>query len=234
MTSRVTQPVSALPSLDSAQLDAELARHPAAERVIWLRTELLETRRQVVIEQANVQRLADELMLANQRIEQLAMTDALTSLPNRRYAIDRLGRALSVSMRYARPLSIILVDVFGTAEVNAAHGQAAGDAVIRACAAALRSEVRVSDDVARFDGDAFLVICHETSLGAAAVVAERLLIRINNLQVPLGADAWSGVAHAGLVDHGVRLNSAEAMLQAVTDAASVAKTRGQPLVTTTG
>jgi diguanylate cyclase (GGDEF)-like protein len=88
--------------------------------------------------------------------------DSLTGLVNRRYAERRLDEALAAARRTRRPLVLALADVDHFKEVNDTYGHAAGDAVLRGIASALRGTFRSSDVIARFGGDEFLILMPES------------------------------------------------------------------------
>lgn len=96
--------------------------------------------------------------LAEERLAELAVTDALTGLPNRRALDDQLAGALARARRRGEPLALLFMDLDRFKAVNDAHGHAAGDAVLREFARRLRSVVRESDGVARLAGDEFVVL----------------------------------------------------------------------------
>jgi len=75
--------------------------------------------------------LASELAVNNRRLQQAAMTDFLTGLPNRRYAFDRPGPGVGGSQRRNSSLSCIVIDVDHFKSVNDNHGHDAGDALLR-------------------------------------------------------------------------------------------------------
>src|ERR687883_581161 len=74
----------------------------------------------------------DELRARNAQLERLVSTDLLTGLFNRAAVVDQLRALVSRSQRHGTPLSVVLLDVDGIGDVNARHGDAAGDAVLRA------------------------------------------------------------------------------------------------------
>jgi diguanylate cyclase (GGDEF)-like protein len=116
-----------------------------------------------------------ELRSTAQRWETLARTDALTGLANRRAAEERLQQETERAIRYSRPLTVLIADVDGFKAINDRHGHPAGDSVLRELATRLGRVVRVSDLLARWGGDEFLMICPETDAEAAAQVADRLV-----------------------------------------------------------
>ena len=109
------------------------------------------------------------------RWEQLARTDGLTGLANRRALEERLDAEIARSRRGGHPLAVLMADLDGLKAINDSHGHNAGDAVLRATAGRVRHAVRRSDIAGRWGGDEFLVICPETGEDAAARVADKLI-----------------------------------------------------------
>lgn len=107
-------------------------------------------------------------------MQALAVTDALTGLPNRRALTELLTAQMALSYRGEQTLSVVLIDVDHFKQVNDRHGHAVGDAVLVQLGEVLQSQVRVSDRVGRWGGEEFLVVAPATTLWAAADVAERI------------------------------------------------------------
>lgn len=129
--------------------------------------------------ETEVRSLAAELALNNRRLQQAAMTDALTGLPNRRSALDRLEQAWAGSRSRGIPLSCIVVDVKELILVNESCGHEAGDALLCHVADVLRQSARQRDAVCRVGDQKFCVICTNASFAAACMVAERLRTAIS-------------------------------------------------------
>jgi len=92
------------------------------------------------------------------RLDELAFTDALTSLPNRVLLHDRLKQMIADAERYHRAFAVHFLDLDGFKEINDTFGHAAGDAVLVEVARRLRFAVRDSDTVSRLGGDEFVVV----------------------------------------------------------------------------
>jgi two-component system cell cycle response regulator len=110
----------------------------------------------------------------NRRLEELATTDALTRLLNRRALLDRISVEVDRARRFKSHLSLLMVDIDHFKSINDRHGHLAGDAVLRQLAALLASLARTIDVVARYGGEEFVVILPETMLDGAITFAERL------------------------------------------------------------
>ncbi len=106
---------------------------------------------------------------------QLAITDPLTGLHNRRYLLEQLEIEHERFRRYGVPFSLIMLDVDHFKHYNDAHGHPAGDAALRELAQRLLNCVRRLDTVARYGGEEFAVLLPATDLAAAGRTAERIL-----------------------------------------------------------
>lgn len=104
------------------------------------------------------ERLVDQLQRANSGLQTQALTDALTSLPNRRALMMELTRLTSLAQRTGRWLMAGAIDLDGFKQINDGHGPATGDAFLRSVAARLLAVLRKGDVLARMDSDEFLVV----------------------------------------------------------------------------
>ena len=141
-----------------------------------------------------------ELSTTLAKLQQIAVTDSLTGLLNRRALYDVLRHELVRGRRYGHPLAVIVFDVDHFKSVNDRHGHAAGDEVLRHVAAIAAKVIRGSDTVARYGGEEFVVIAPETDLPRALLLAERLrnalrasAITLEN-DTPVSVTASFGVA----------------------------------------
>ena len=128
-------------------------------------------------------------------LRQLATTDPLTNLLNRRAIENRLESEWQRARRYGLPLSLLMIDLDGFKRVNDLGGHAAGDRVLRAAATAIRSTLRGSDYGARWGGDEFMILAPHTTRNAAAQLAERVSRRIgqHGWTDPLATTASIGI-----------------------------------------
>jgi two-component system cell cycle response regulator len=118
--------------------------------------------------------LTDQLQEANAKLAQLAVTDPLTGLHNRRSLYAQLDREFCRAQRYGRPFSVIMLDVDHFKAVNDTHGHQQGDRVLRVVADVLRTTIRASDLGGRFGGEEFMVLLPETGRDTVGIIAERL------------------------------------------------------------
>jgi diguanylate cyclase (GGDEF)-like protein len=116
--------------------------------------------------------LRDELARRNAELEELARTDVLTGLANRRHADEVLRATIASARRHHRTLCAVLVDIDRFKAINDTHGHAAGDAVLREIAARLLAGLREEDLAARWGGEEFLLLLPDSP--DASIVCERL------------------------------------------------------------
>jgi len=147
-----------------------------------------------VEDQAIFHALTDELTVALRHARMLeesmrmAITDPLTGLYNYRFTQDVLRKRLSEARRRKRPLSVVMVDVDDLHAVNDRYGREFGDQVLRQFGQVLASSVRISDIVARYGGDEFVVLLPETQLSDAVMLAERMGAKIAEAEWPNDAE----------------------------------------------
>src|SRR6059036_3610560 len=113
-----------------------------------------------------------------QRLEKLALTDALTGCMNRRALAEALFQELDRARRYNLALTILLADIDRFKSINDTRGHIAGDSVLRQIGELLRREARSVDIVARYGGEEFVIVMPETAPHGAAIFAERLRRRV--------------------------------------------------------
>jgi diguanylate cyclase (GGDEF)-like protein/PAS domain S-box-containing protein len=121
---------------------------------------------------------------ANAKLTELATTDHLTSLWNRRAFLEQLDIQLEQSVRSARPMSVLILDVDDFKPYNDRYGHLAGDEILRGAARVLRDRARRSDFIARIGGEEFGVILHEADRTGAVKLAEHLRAAVESQQWP--------------------------------------------------
>jgi diguanylate cyclase (GGDEF)-like protein/PAS domain S-box-containing protein len=115
---------------------------------------------------------------------EMASTDSLTSLWNRRAFLEQLTIQLDQAVRSGQPISVLLVDVDHFKSYNDSYGHLAGDEVLKGVAGVLRAKARQSDYVARIGGEEFGVILPETDRSGSVQLAERFRIAIDDESWP--------------------------------------------------
>jgi diguanylate cyclase (GGDEF)-like protein len=131
--------------------------------------------------------LANDIQIAKGRIRSLSETDELTGLYNMR-AFSRIHkREHDKSVRYARPYSVLLLDMDSLKAINDEHGHDAGNRAIVLAANVITRLIRNTDVAARYGGDEFIVILAETDTAAAAEVGQRIRNSVQKTTLNFGA-----------------------------------------------
>lgn len=118
--------------------------------------------------------IEEKIRRLNDGLRQLAITDYLTNLYNRRYFMQRGAEEFKRSMRNKQPLSLLMLDVDHFKNVNDTYGHEAGDMALQQVAAVLKFNLRETDILGRIGGEEFAVLLPDTKLDAAAMLAERI------------------------------------------------------------
>lgn len=109
-----------------------------------------------------------------QRMQRIAWTDSLTGLYNRHFFNEMLPREIERAARYGNQLSVLLMDIDGFKKYNDTYGHLKGDAVLKTIGRVFSTQLRISDTIARYGGDEFVVILPETSRRKAIAIASRI------------------------------------------------------------
>ena len=115
-----------------------------------------------------------ENVISNEMLKYIGLTDSLTGVYNRRYIDRRLVEEIARARRQSYRISFMYIDVDHFKKVNDTVGHQAGDDVLREVAARIKMELRLSDALARFGGEEFVVLLIDADLQAAAMVADRI------------------------------------------------------------
>jgi hemerythrin len=169
---------------------------------------------------------------ANQQLEDLANTDTLTGLPNRRYALRSFAVEWDIAARDGTPLACMMVDADNFKQINDTQGHDAGDAVLRALSTQLQHAVRNDDIVCRLGGDEFLIICAGTPLDGALKLAESIRQEVAALRVPAGAGEWRGSISVGVAARTDAMKGLEDLMKTADLGVYAAKRNGRNCVAT--
>lgn len=188
--------------------------------------------RELEHEREELRRFAAELSISNRRLQEAAMTDALTGFPNRRYLNERLQMEWSSALRHKRALSLITIDVDHFKSINDEHGHDIGDMALRQGAEAMRAAVRVQDVICRSGGDEFLAICPDTDLDAALICAERLREAVSRLRIDTGSITLTLTVSVGVASREAAMTSVDELVKRADQGAYLAKQEGRNRVAT--
>jgi two-component system, cell cycle response regulator len=151
------------------------------------KNELLARVRTQIRKKRYTERLRDNVQMS---IE-MAITDPLTGLYNRRYMESHLGSLLEQAVSRKKPLTVLVLDIDYFKAINDTHGHDAGDDVLREFSFRIKKSIRGIDLACRYGGEEFVVVMPETDLTVATMVAERLRRRIATEPFPIQDGARS-------------------------------------------
>jgi diguanylate cyclase (GGDEF)-like protein len=171
--------------------------------------------------------LSDELVAANIRLLELATTDELTGLSNRRHFEEVLRGELERSLRYKTPLSIVLIDVDHFKTVNDTYGHPVGDLVLRNLGRILAAAIRSTDRAARYGGEELCLILPHTPLDGAMTLAERLRATIAEAEHVFDGHVLRKTASMGVACSGSEARDGATLVKCADQALYAAKSRGR-------
>jgi diguanylate cyclase (GGDEF)-like protein len=143
----------------------------------------------------------DQLKKALAELEQLALTDPLTRIPNRRHLYQIAAREMARARRYNYPFSLLIVDIDRFKQVNDTYGHLAGDEVLQSVAAIVKNTLRREDCFARFGGEEFIVLLPCTDTIAALGVANRIRTLIASSSLIVQGRAIAVTASIGIATY---------------------------------
>lgn len=175
-----------------------------------------------------IKRLADQLATANARLVELAATDALTGLANRRALLDRLAHEFARARRYRKSVGCLMVDIDHFKRVNDSYGHAVGDRVIQHVASALQRTIRQTDLAGRYGGEEFVVLALETGFEGTMSLGERLRRQV--AQGPTTSGLPNITISVGVATTETAITTPEDLLERADQALYRAKRKGRDRV----
>ncbi len=156
-------------------------------------------------------------------VENLAATDDLTGVLNRRMYEITVRQELARCQRYTQPLVLIMIDIDHFKNINDSLGHTRGDMVLQCVSATIAANLRASDYLFRYGGEEFVVLSPQTDLAGAHILADRIKANVECLRIP-GVPRLT--ISLGLVSSQDDMDS-RAMLEKADEALYMAKTRGR-------
>jgi two-component system, cell cycle response regulator len=139
-----------------------------------------------------------EIQAKNHLLEEMALTDALTGLPNRRAVDVWASRELSAAARHDFAFWVVMADLDSFKKVNDTYGHDAGDSVLKTFAEILKTHTRQSDLCARLGGEEFLVMMTHSDRGGTKTAVERIRKQFENTNFTLGGSIVTATASFGI------------------------------------
>jgi two-component system, cell cycle response regulator len=169
--------------------------------------------------------------LANARmvkkLEEMATTDGMTGLLNKRALLQVAGDKIAASARFRRKLSLLVTDIDFFKKVNDNYGHDVGDVVIKGLGDILRRVKRGTDSVARFGGEEFVMICEETDDKGAMLLAERIRTELSATVFPTPKGPLRVTCSVGLATFPDGGRDYEQLFKAADDALYASKEGGR-------
>lgn len=174
-------------------------------------------------------RYNDRLRNSVRQTIELAVTDGLTGLHNRRYLDTHLQTLFARAMARGKPLTICITDIDRFKQVNDRYGHDAGDEVLKEFSGRIRSTVRGADLACRYGGEEFVVVMPDTTAAVAQAVAERLrgMIEARPFQLRAGESPLMLTASIGIATLGPGIMTPEQLLKQADLALYEAKNQGR-------
>ncbi|QJR82691.1 GGDEF domain-containing protein [Alteromonas pelagimontana] len=171
--------------------------------LIWRRRIAEQCRRQIIQKNEEIETLQLSLLDKNRTLEFLSTHDLVTGLYNRNYIMHKAEEEISRFQRFHSPASLIVVELVSSASPARAQARHDKDEVLKAVASACLNSVREVDIAARLVSEQFIILCPQTEINAAKVLADRLLAAIpkqvealdTTLQVAIGIAALKESQH---------------------------------------
>ncbi len=181
---------------------------------------------------ANEAAIAIEKARLFKQVQQLAVTDSLTGLYNRRYFFEVGQREFRRAQRNERPLSLVLIDIDRFKMFNDTYGHLAGDRVLTALARQCQEAVRELDMVARYGGEEFVILLPETDLENARGVTERIHTTLSEMLIDVGGTpVWISVSF-GIAESDAECADLEALFKRADVALYQSKEAGRGRIST--
>lgn len=165
------------------------------------------------------------------RLEDLATTDGLTGLLNKRALIEQAERKLRSAHRYGRATAVMVCDIDLFKRVNDTYGHDVGDVVIKGLGELLLRIKRDTDVVGRFGGEEFVIVCEQTDLAGALLLAERVRTELEATTFHTEAGPLKVTCSIGVAPAPAAGNTWEPVFKATDEALYASKRAGRNRVT---
>ena len=197
-----------------------LARVKAGIRVVEAEADL--ARQNLEIHKINAQ-----LAMLNTKLEEIATTDELTGLANRRQAMKLLAEHWETTLRHQQPICCIMIDLDYFKRINDTYGHDAGDIVLRDIGKVLNRYTRLGDMACRLGGEEFLIICPHSDIEGGRMLAERLRKKVESTSITIGGEELNITISLGVAERNDFIKSTDDLLKSADYALYRAKHEGR-------
>lgn len=188
---------------------------------------VIKVQREIEDDRDALRRVTADLTIAHQHARESAMTDPLTGLHNRRYAMERLAQEWGAAERNRQPLSIMSLDIDHFKQINDTYGHDVGDIVLRHFAETLKEFSRSPDIACRIGGEEFLMLAPSTPLDGAMQYADRIRARIEAKAIAAAGTHLHLTVSIGVAQKSVDTANLDQLLKQADDALYRAKREGR-------
>lgn len=204
---------------------------PFKSRVLLARvkagTRLIRLQRQHESDKQTMQAQMAELTILTRRLEKASITDPLTELPNRRFAMQELRRRWEDFEKRGRDFAVVMIDIDYFKDFNDQHGHDLGDYVLRETARVLRRSIRDCDEVCRLGGEEFCLILPSASMQEGIACAERTRKAVEESRFVHGQVTAKVAISLGVAVSLPEMESQDDLLKASDEALYIAKGSGR-------
>ncbi len=226
-TPELQTPVIMLTGKGSEKVAVEAMKAGATDYLVKedLSPEIL---RKTIINALEKMALKRQIEKQGEKLQQMAMTDALTGLYDRRYFMNRLTHEFRQAVRYSLPMCILMLDLDFFKKVNDVHGHQMGDCVLRKVAKIIQDTIRITDIAGRYGGEEFCIVLTNTCSDGAKFLADRIRENIGAEKFsPETGEPFCVTCSIGLAKLNDHTTNPEALLNASDQALYNAKASGR-------
>lgn len=165
------------------------------------------------------------------RLEEMATTDGLTGLMNKRALAEIGAQKVRSATRFRKPLALLICDLDHFKKVNDTYGHDMGDVVLKGFSDVLKRVKRDTDVVGRFGGEEFVIVCEETDADGAALLAERIRAELEATMFATELGSLNVTCSVGVATFPGAAGEWEGLFKATDDALYASKRSGRNRVT---
>ncbi len=162
-----------------------------------------------------------------ERTVEIAFTDSMTGLYNRRYLMEQIEREFARASRSKSAFSVIMIDLDGLKTVNDRFGHHGGDAILKELGRIIKADTRTSDVAGRLGGDEFMLLASETDSSEACDIGERIRSQVEQYHTEIDGEELGASISVGVASYPSHASDVKELLQRADEAMYNAKRSGK-------